>query len=172
MRPRAGGRHCARCDHVVVDLTDATRARAEAIARESGGRLCVRMRVDEDGEAVFREPPLVPLRRAAAGVAVAALMSACDPGIDAGAAAPPAAVAPLEPLRVDLGAPMLPIDRADVPARAVEPAPSSCVHEHDAGMAAPADADDGAPTAEQRARTRRKHRRSRGQPPPMLGLLL
>jgi hypothetical protein len=170
MHPRAGGRHCARCDHVVVDLTDATRARAEAIASAHGGRLCVRMRVGDDGEAVFRAPPLTPLRRAAVGVAAAALVSSCDPGTGAGPAEPAAVSAPLEPLRVDLGPPMLPIDGAAA-SRAVEPEAASCASAADAGTAE--EGGDGAPTAEQRARTRRKHRRPSYAGPPMeMGFLL
>lgn len=49
-------RHCAACDLRVTDLTQATRAEAEALlaTRSRGGRVCVRYRVDADGRIVTR----------------------------------------------------------------------------------------------------------------------
>ncbi|HTJ81122.1 MAG TPA: hypothetical protein VL400_05340, partial [Polyangiaceae bacterium] len=45
MRAAPAGRHCARCDKVVVDLTRVTAARAAAIGLVFGrGGLCARIR--------------------------------------------------------------------------------------------------------------------------------
>lgn len=171
MEPRAGGRRCARCEHVVVDLTDTTRARAEAIVRVSGERLCVRMRVDALGDAIFREPALVPLRRAVSGLAVAALVAACEPSAASSGPAETRVEAPLEPTVIDLGPPMLPIERGG---GSPEPAPVASCAAGDAGATAQrgegeaheqlgeeahAERGEPTPTADQRARTRRKRQR-------------
>ncbi|MBL9103961.1 MAG: hypothetical protein JNL82_23660 [Myxococcales bacterium] len=49
-------RHCAQCDLRVTDLSQLTRAEAEALiaARAPGGRLCVRYTVDDAGQVVTR----------------------------------------------------------------------------------------------------------------------
>ena len=55
MTPRTSGRHCAACDQVVVDLTDLgtaeRRERLKTIAATvaTGGRVCVRGRIERDG---------------------------------------------------------------------------------------------------------------------------
>ncbi|UJR78640.1 hypothetical protein [Sandaracinus amylolyticus] len=148
MTPREGGRHCAHCDRVVVDLTAATRARAEAIAKRGA---CARVRVDAEGAPAFRDPPLVPLRlvplrRAASGLVLAAAVSACEPS------APVAIEA--APIALDLGPPMIPMSERSEP-------------EQDAGVdaAVPTVEEDTRPTAAQRARTRRKHRPPVAPPP-------
>lgn len=53
------GRHCSRCSKRVHDLTRMTERRAQAYALLFGGDggLCARMRIDEGGYGVFREPP-------------------------------------------------------------------------------------------------------------------
>ncbi|WP_157069516.1 hypothetical protein [Sandaracinus amylolyticus] len=136
MTPREGGRHCASCDRVVVDLRDATRARAEAMAARG---VCARVRVDAEGAPTFRDPPLVPLRRAASGVVLAAAISACEPSDPV--------VVERAPIAIDFGPPMLPMSAMPEP-------------EPDAGVdaAVPTVEDEAGPTPAQRARTRRKHR--------------
>lgn len=49
-------RHCAACDLHVTDLTQLTRAEAEALlaTRTPGGRVCVRFTVDAAGQVVTR----------------------------------------------------------------------------------------------------------------------
>ncbi|NUP08709.1 MAG: OmpA family protein [Polyangiaceae bacterium] len=58
MRPTARGRHCPTCDKEVLDLRRLGEKRAHALALLFGGdhAPCVRIRTDQDGNAVFREP--------------------------------------------------------------------------------------------------------------------
>lgn len=106
MEPRGHGRHCASCDRVVVDLTRATATEARGYAALYGGsgRLCGRLRVDADGDAILRRERVAP-RSAARGASsllvVSALgASACsargagDPGVDVAEVSMPSAVAP------------------------------------------------------------------------------
>ena len=76
LEPVDGGRFCGECRRVVVDLMHVTAREAFRRFDAAGGDLCVRIRPDVDGDAVFRpEPP----RRRGVGVAVlaAALAGAC-----------------------------------------------------------------------------------------------
>ena len=41
MEVREGGRYCARCQHVVTDLTGMTRRQAEKIVKRAGDDLCI-----------------------------------------------------------------------------------------------------------------------------------
>ena len=55
MTPAPGGRHCAQCDKVVVDLTRATRREAIGLASVFGGQgLCGRVRHAGDGAVLFK----------------------------------------------------------------------------------------------------------------------
>jgi len=109
------GRHCARCEKDVVDLTRVSAARAAAIALVFGrGGLCARVRADSDGFAVFDEarPPSRSPRvlAAALGVGVAACSGAtpearteCTPRttivtLPLPDAAPPSSAPPVESL--------------------------------------------------------------------------
>ena len=57
MASTARGKHCAKCDRVVHDLTRATEREARGIAALFGAdRLCARVGLDGDGEVVFRAP--------------------------------------------------------------------------------------------------------------------
>ncbi len=150
MTPRGEGRHCTRCDHVVVDLSRMTRREAERrIARERGDYLCIRMAVDERGEAVFRKPPVTSL---AGGLVLVAALTAG--GCRDRAPSEPAEVA-MEPCSLEPVVPepvMLPAGEAPEPepVAAVDPWPVEV-----------ADEDAAVPTAEQRELTRRKQERRR-----------
>jgi hypothetical protein len=77
MQKAAGGRHCARCEKTVIDLSTVTRSAAEAIVRAHGGSMCVRLAANDRGETVFRaERARVPVL---APVALAGLLAACAP---------------------------------------------------------------------------------------------
>ncbi|MBX3268656.1 MAG: hypothetical protein KF729_00250 [Sandaracinaceae bacterium] len=164
------GRHCARCDHVVVDLSRMPRARAEALVRARRGRVCGRLLVDPaTGEAWFPPEPSAPPR--GGGLALAAALAGA--GCSAASAEPDEAVpvavveAPLEP-----AAPLEPVaaaarepERTSGPVSASELAAGCELDPHDT------------PTPEQRRLTAAKH--ARGLPPaaayppphvyPMLG---
>lgn len=53
MTPSGTGRHCAKCDKVVLDLTECTRE--QAFERVIGGRKCVRLMITADGRTRFRD---------------------------------------------------------------------------------------------------------------------
>ncbi|MDC0716393.1 hypothetical protein [Nannocystis bainbridge] len=75
MESTAVGRRCQTCRREVHDLTALSAREAERLLRSPAGpRPCVRVRVDEDGFAVFRrEPPrLVP-------AVTAMVLAACAP---------------------------------------------------------------------------------------------
>ncbi len=165
MRPRGAGRHCERCAKTVVDLTRVTRAKAESIAREHGGELCVRLAEDSRGEAVFRaEPRRLPVL---APVALAGWLAACaPPALDAPADDETAQVFDPDEAETGVGLDgsassfggslatgvMMPMAPApDVPAPVVLAPP-------------PVALDDGTPTPEQVALTRRKEQRRRQVP--------
>ena len=105
LAPRGQGRHCAKCDRVVVDLARLTKRQAQPYLQEPG-RHCVRLAIRGDtGEVLFRpEPPRI------AGVVLAAAVAAgctSTPAIEpASAASIPDALAaslPLEPTDVPVG---------------------------------------------------------------------
>lgn len=85
MEPRGHGRHCLSCDRVVIDLTRATPTQALGYAAlfGSGGRLCGRLRVDAEGDAILRREPTReptrerPGRRFGLAVATALGSAAC-----------------------------------------------------------------------------------------------
>lgn len=81
MEVRGHGRHCASCDRVVVDLTRATPTEALGYAALFGGsgRLCGRLRVDAEGDAILRREPMreKPSRRFGLAVATALGSAAC-----------------------------------------------------------------------------------------------
>ncbi|MCB9592606.1 MAG: hypothetical protein H6719_07730 [Sandaracinaceae bacterium] len=91
LEPRDGGRYCAQCDRVVVDLLHLTEREAWRRFDAAGGELCVRMREDARGDGVFRHEPSSK-KGVGAVVLSAALAAACGNGSDdAPAAAAPAA---------------------------------------------------------------------------------
>jgi hypothetical protein len=175
MTPRGEGRHCARCESTVIDMTRMTRAHAVAIAREQGGKVCGRVRANARGEAVFAPEPspfgLVP-------VALAGLLAACAPDEAAQEPADVVVAVTDAPRAIDLSAPqsgsfggslatgvMMPIGP-----EAIAPPPPSVV-------AAPCAVDEPVePTPEQIALTRRKHARQHAQhswrQPPMMGMMV
>jgi hypothetical protein len=80
MRPDGRGRHCERCDYTVVDLSTVTEREAKKIVGGARGRLCVRYLVDEQGDLVFRAPPMRRgVERLAAGLGLASMLSAATP---------------------------------------------------------------------------------------------
>lgn len=86
------GKHCAKCDRVVHDLTRASASEALGLASLFGARrFCARVRLDEDGEAVFRVPRSPGPLRARLALAVV--------GVGAGAcgSAPPLTPSPPAP---------------------------------------------------------------------------
>ncbi len=170
MTPRGEGRHCARCQSTVIDLTRVTRAQAERLVREHGGRVCGRVRADERGDAVFAPEPV---RRGIVPVAIAGVLAACSAEPTAADATAPDALPAATHPTVGLGPPtsgsfggslatgvMLPIGRAPV-----RPPSAPAI-----GRALPpVDETPAEPTPEQQALTRRKHRRQHppAHPPPI-----
>ncbi|MGE0784630.1 MAG: hypothetical protein AB7S26_03005 [Sandaracinaceae bacterium] len=155
LSPRERGRYCAACDTEVIDLTRVSLA--EAIALTEGGA-CVRVRLNEDGLPMFREPPR--RGRGPALVVVAATLGAvaggCETGeaptIPAAAAAPPDLDAPAEPPRSSAGC-MLPIPSGVDVAQLPTDERTRLEAELDAIRG------DAEPTDEQLALTAQKHRR-------------
>lgn len=152
MEPRGEGRYCARCEHVVLDLSRMTRRDAEKrIAKETGRYVCVRMAVNDDGEAVFR-PAAAPVKRLAGGLVLVAALTAG--GCRDREPSPAAEVAmEVEPCAIDP-------DELMMPGAVAVPEPEPVValeHEVDPEDAA-------VPTPEQRELTRRKQE-ARNRPP-------
>lgn len=156
MEVRGHGRHCASCDHVVVDFTRMTRDKAEAFVKARGGRrICGRMLFHEaTGEAWFPPPEARASSWSGGLVLVAALTSA---GCGASGRAGAAEVVEVAEVADE---PMLPVEgptlatveapyTGPVPAAELNPAPGDVV-----------------PTAEQRARTARKHAHPVATPSP------
>ncbi|HZS37623.1 MAG TPA: hypothetical protein VFF06_12390 [Polyangia bacterium] len=79
MRRDGAGRHCARCDYTVVDLSQLTEREAKRVVANRRGKLCVRYRVDGEGELMFRAPSRRGFERLAAGLGLASLVSAAAP---------------------------------------------------------------------------------------------
>jgi hypothetical protein len=156
LTPRDGGRFCADCQTVVIDLSRLTRR--EARARVRGGA-CGRVRLDLDGEPTFRTEPL-PRLAAGAIAAIAAVATACavDPAPDgAPAEPPPLASAPL-PLAASLE-PTEPLDGSVPPGVALDeldPRRVASLDEAIGEMRRGAE-----PTEEQRELTARKRRLAR-----------
>ncbi len=141
LEPRDGGRYCAECDRVVVNLRNVTEARARQMLERANGDLCAFVRADADGRAIFREAP----RRVAGvgAVALSAALAACSPE-DAPAAQPPAEVVP-EPVEPPAPPPVEP----EAPIVAAEPEPIPEAPE---------------PAPEPRAEQGHHHPRHRGDP--------
>jgi hypothetical protein len=137
--------YCDRCEKNVVDLTRATRREALALAPEGS---CVRLRVDGDGNPVFR-PEIERFTSGRTLAIVASLVGGC-------AAEPPSptAVARAPEIEAPVSECMIPLapdaEGAPAPIAAVEP---------DVAMVAEAT------QRKRRARTRRPH--APAPPPPM-----
>lgn len=91
-----GALYCSRCEKNVIDLTRATRRQALALAPEGS---CVRLRVDPDGNPVFRSDPDRFSPRALALVATLAGCAAetTSAPIESAEAPMPECMVPLEP---------------------------------------------------------------------------
>jgi hypothetical protein len=64
-------RHCGLCDQAVYNLSDMTRAEAEALVRGRTGRLCARLYRRSDGTVMTRDCPVGRLRTVRRRVAAA-----------------------------------------------------------------------------------------------------
>ncbi len=117
MEIREGGRFCARCKHVVTDLTGMTRRQAEKIVKRAADDLCIQIVLDADDRAVFRPPPIRAPHWAGGVVLTAALTAGgCDRG-----APPPPPTPVLAPLNAEPTAPP-PQETAELPDTPDEPA--------------------------------------------------
>ena len=137
--PRGEGRYCGQCDTTVIDLSRLTKR--QALEKTKGGA-CVRARLDERGEPLFRPDPERRLGRRTLAV-VAALAGGC------------ASSAPIEPRAeqepaLSAGEP-LPLG---VALEELEPAELAALT--DAAVSAESDA---GPTPEQLELTRQKRAR-------------
>jgi hypothetical protein len=161
MERRGPGRHCARCDRTVLDLTRLTERDAlRALRRDpDGGGRCVRFLATDEGDLVFRRDRRRP--GAASLVAAAAIgLAACRPGSGGDGGAPTDGAAGALEAPVDPGAlgPMEPVDGAAL-AALERPAPDA--------PTLPLVSEPGRPpSAAQRALSARKHRREAPPPPP------
>jgi hypothetical protein len=84
MRPGERGRHCARCEKHVYDLSAMTEQEARALLDGARGEICVSYLHDRRGGVVFRQPALVPAtrllqRRPVAHAALSLALAACAP---------------------------------------------------------------------------------------------
>jgi hypothetical protein len=146
--PRGEGRYCDHCDTVVIDLSRLTRR--EALERTKNGA-CVRARLDERGEPMFRPDPV---RRPGLRVlAVAAALTGCS-AAEATDEVPPVSA---------------PIDAAIVPVEVELPTGVAVDELPPEALPAPAPTEV-VPTPEQLELTRRKRERrarvSQPSPPP------
>lgn len=151
MERRGANRHCARCDQEVVDLSRMTEREARARVQQREGRLCVVMRMDATThQPVFRPEP----RRArgwAGGLVLAAALTGggCASAEEGGSAETIQA----EPPPVVDGPPMMPVQTGATLVDAEPARPTRALSAEE--LALPEGS--GAPTSEQRQRTRRKH---------------
>lgn len=150
MTLRAGGRHCERCDHVVVDLTGVSSGRAERLVRaaDRGQGVCVRMNVDGEDAPIFRAEPSPHWT---GGVLLVAALTAGGCSTGSTDEAPKAAIAQA----VD-GPAMVPIDPASMAPCDLEP--QLVTGPVPAVVLADATDDSPVPTPEQRMLTDDKHR--------------
>lgn len=156
MAPRDGGRHCAECDRVVTNVSAMTKREAIALYEARGGDLCGYVVHDGRGEPIFAPEPRAPL---ALGVLVAGALAACEPQ-----AAPPAEIS----ASASLAPPLPPLMRPMSSEPDVERAETAVV-EPIAVELAPSDEpviEESPPTAEDRARERRKRAARRPRVPP------
>jgi hypothetical protein len=88
MAPRAGGRHCERCNYTVHDLSQKTEREISALL-SSGERVCVRYVPTRFGTIRTAHDPVIPTSRLLAKArpallaASAMLATACGPAVDA-----------------------------------------------------------------------------------------
>lgn len=88
MAPRADGRHCARCNYTVHDLSRKTEREISALLT-SGERVCVRYVSTRFGTIRTAHDPVIPATRLLAKAkpallaASALLAAACGPAVDA-----------------------------------------------------------------------------------------
>ena len=82
LEPRDEGRFCPQCEKVVIDLRDKTARDAWRVIDQARGALCVRIRPDANGEAVFKRPPSPPASARLAAIAAGALLAACEPSAE------------------------------------------------------------------------------------------
>lgn len=159
MEVRGRGRRCAKCDHLVVDLSRMPREKAEAFVRaREGRRVCGRLLVDPaTGAPWFPPSEATPARFAGGLVLAAALGAGCaEPSRHEGEL-----VAVEEPCRLPAMEPIDPSALASVP-------PEPRTGAVPAVELAPID-EDAEPTVEQRRLTASKHRPPPAPPPTYVG---
>jgi outer membrane protein OmpA-like peptidoglycan-associated protein len=127
MAPSPLGRRCERCEKDVHDLRFVTEARARAVVLLFGGDEppCVRLRVDVEGDAVFRSERTRSVRRrepVIVAAALASLSTGCGASTPAETVAAPAVCAPVARVREEAPA-RVPTHASD--ARSAEPAPDT-----------------------------------------------
>lgn len=155
MTPRGNGRHCVRCDKVVIDMTKMTRREAKAaLAEVEGDTACVQLDFDRFADPVFPpEPKRAP--HWASGLVLVAALTAGGCSTRRGERAE--IVEEEEPEVAEgppMMPPMMPLDGAvedDEPEFVTGPVPAS-------ELASSSDA--ATPTAEQRQLTAQKEARN------------
>ena len=162
MTPVADGWHCAGCDRFVLDLRDLTRQEAIALMRERRDEhgQCIVVEADEWGRALFVGETLATLKRAAAGVAIAATLAGCGPDV---AEAPPAAAASSSPPSAH--ATPTPAAPTPAPVPAPDEAAAAPLEAADAGPL-PGEVDDEAAADAGPPAAASEPRRRRRRPPP------
>ena len=167
MTPREGGRRCADCDRVVVNLSALTERQALSLFRASGGDLCGYVHHDGRGDPMFKPEPRAGV---AIGAMLAGTLAACEPSEDpAVSLAPIAADHPLADDAGDDAFVMMPMSESpSASGSAASMPPESAPPALAEGSEPPASEEAGAascdtpteePTAEDRALERRKRRR-------------
>ncbi|MFO0682326.1 MAG: hypothetical protein U0234_09760 [Sandaracinus sp.] len=183
MSLRGEGRHCARCDTTVLDLTRVTQRVAEQLIRERGGEVCARVRADAQGLPTFAPEPR---RKGLAPLVLASALAACGADPDQ-SASPSVAAVESETVPVDGGddaAPLVVVTSGttgsfggslatgvSMPVASPDPAPTPPIATHETGEVAPPGGEGEPctlPTPEQRELTRRKQQERHGRmhPPP------
>ncbi|HHH31245.1 MAG TPA: hypothetical protein ENK57_23255 [Polyangiaceae bacterium] len=145
MHERPGGRYCDRCEKVVIDLAGLSRAQAERrVSAVRGADVCVQLRVDRLGEAVFAPPPAARAPHWARGLVLVAALTA-------GGCAAETEATPQAEIASDLGPPMIPsatLEPSAVPVAESRAVPAAELNDRPSPTPEP--------TAEQRALTARK----------------
>ena len=150
MVPREGGRYCARCETVVLDLALSSRAEAERrVAQIEGESVCVQLRLDRFGEAVFVPPPRSRAPHFVGGLVLVAALGA-------GGCAPEPTTEVVPEAARDPGPPMIPTPAvaSSVITPPATPRPTRPVPADEL----PPPTRGATPTAEQRALTAQKQR--------------
>lgn len=78
MEEEDGGRRCARCDRHIYDFSQLTEAQATEVKRLSGGSVCRKVFLDEDGAPIYAQRAVRAVVRTAAGVVLSVALAACD----------------------------------------------------------------------------------------------